>query len=63
MVIAADKKRTELLAKEADLLAKIDVKSTDELQAELKEVIEELEAIGAHSAEGRARRILAVRKL
>lgn len=54
-VLKADIKRTELL-KEAESLEK---KADLESQERLKEVYEELKAIGADSAEPRARRILA----
>ncbi|KAL1465255.1 hypothetical protein WDU94_004839 [Cyamophila willieti] len=55
-VLKADVKRTELLAECAKLEA---VPYSEEQQEKLKEVYEELKAIGADSAEPRARRILA----
>uniref|UniRef100_A0A8D9AVA0 ATP-binding cassette sub-family F member 1 n=2 Tax=Cacopsylla melanoneura TaxID=428564 RepID=A0A8D9AVA0_9HEMI len=55
-VLKADVKRTELLAECAKLEA---APYSEEQQEKLKEVYEELKAIGADSAEPRARRILA----
>lgn len=57
-VIKADKKRTALLAEEKALTAKVE-EGDLEANEHLKEVYEELRAIGADSAEPRARRILA----
>lgn len=54
-VLKADVKRTELLKTAEELEKKVDLES----QEKLKEVYEELKAIGADSAEPRARRILA----
>ncbi|CAH1400900.1 unnamed protein product [Nezara viridula] len=54
-VLKADIKRTELLKLAKELENKVDFES----QERLKEVYEELKAIGADSAEPRARRILA----
>jgi len=54
-VLIADTKRTELMAECAKLEADSDLSSQDRL----KEVYEELKAIGADSAEPRARRLLA----
>ena len=56
-VLRADVKRLKLLEEEQKLLAETDDNNSDRL---LK-VYEELQAIGADSAESRARRILAVR--
>jgi len=61
MVLKADKKRLELLAEEKRLLTRVESTDTavsDDAQKRLKEVYAELEAIGADSAEARARRIL-----
>merc|ERR1712142_772055 len=61
MVIKADKKRLALLSEEKQLLAQVesnDKKTSDAANKRLKEVYAELEAIGADSAEARARRIL-----
>merc|ERR550534_3216106 len=61
MVIKADKKRLALLSEEKQLLAQDesnDKKTSDADNKRLKEVYAELEAIGADSAEARARRIL-----
>ncbi|KAI5753638.1 hypothetical protein M8J77_002024 [Diaphorina citri] len=55
-VLKADVKRTELLAECAKLEA---ADFSSEQQEQLKEIYEELKAIGADSAEPRARRILA----
>ena len=60
-VLRSDTKRLKLLEEEKKLVAegeKGDDSNSDRLQA----VYEELEAIGAASAESRARRILAVSK-
>ena len=58
-VLNADKKRVQLLAEEAALTA--EAEAGDDTNSErLKQVCIELEAIGAASAEARARRILAV---
>jgi ATP-binding cassette, subfamily F, member 1 len=54
-VLFADVKRTELMNECAKLEAESDLNSQDRL----KEVYEELKAIGADSAEPRARRLLA----
>lgn len=61
MVIKADKKRLQLLSEEKQLLLQVesdDKKTSDDANKRLKEVYTELEAIGADSAEARARRIL-----
>ena len=61
-VLKADKKRLALLEEEKKLVAEGEAgndSNSDRLQA----VYEELEAIGAASAEARARRILAVNLL
>lgn len=61
MVLKADKKRLDLLAEEKRLLVRVessDTAASDDAQKRLKEVYAELEAIGADSAEARARRIL-----
>ena len=55
-VLRADVKRVKLLEEEQKLLAESDDTNSDRLQ----KVYEELQAIGADSAESRARRILAV---
>ncbi len=55
-VLTADVKRLKLLVEEQKLLAEVDDTNSDRLQ----KVYEELQAIGADSAESRARRILAV---
>ena len=55
-VLRADVKRVNLLEEEQKLLAETDDKNSDRLA----QVYEELQAIGADSAESRARRILAV---
>lgn len=57
-VLKADVKRLKLLEEEKKLLAE---PSTDANSERLQKVYEELQAIGADSAEARARRILAVR--
>ena len=55
-VLQADVKRVKLLEEEKKLLAEPDDANSDRLA----KVYEELQAIGADSAESRARRILAV---
>lgn len=57
-VLKADTKRLELLEEEKKLMALAEKGRSDNSER-LQEVYEELEAIGAHSAEPRARRILA----
>jgi len=61
VVLNADKKRLQLLAEEKRLLKEIesgDKTTSDAANKRLKEVYAELTAIGADSAEARARRIL-----
>jgi len=61
MVLNADKKRLQLLAEEKHLIEAVaskDDKISDAANKRLKEVYVELDAIGADSAESRARRIL-----
>ncbi|XP_023933123.1 ATP-binding cassette sub-family F member 1 [Lingula anatina] len=57
-VLNADKKRLALLAEEKHLMNALS-EGSQEIRDKLKEVSEELQAIGADSAEPRARRILA----
>ncbi|XP_006825293.1 ATP-binding cassette sub-family F member 1-like [Saccoglossus kowalevskii] len=57
-VLNADKKRLALLKEEKELVKKSDA-GDDSVTDRLKQVYEELDAIGASSAEARARRILA----
>merc|ERR1712226_1157764 len=61
-VLEADTVRMKLLAKEAELTKELESSTGNSAEAvaeELKEVSEELKAIGADSAESRVRRILA----
>ena len=61
-VLEADTVRTSLLAKEAELTQQLEAStgtSAESIAEQLKEVSEELKAIGADSAESRVRRILA----
>jgi ATP-binding cassette subfamily F protein 1 len=59
-VLEADTVRLDLLKKEAELTARLEAGDTDEsLPQQMKEVGEQLAAIGADSAEARVRRILA----
>ena len=60
-VLAAFTQRTELLAEAKDLEAKLETDKTDTTQKRMEAVYTELDAIGAAAAEGKARRILAVR--
>jgi len=57
-VLLADVKRTKLLAEEKDLMSRIN-SGGNEITDRLKDVYEELRAIGADAAEPKARRILA----
>ncbi|XP_072014679.1 LOW QUALITY PROTEIN: ATP-binding cassette sub-family F member 1-like [Amphiura filiformis] len=57
-VLNSDKKRLDLLAEEKKLLAESEA-GDDSNSERLKQVYEEMEARGVHSAEARARRILA----
>lgn len=56
-VINADKKRLDLLNEEKELSAKMETGDSS-ITVRLKQVYEELRAIGADTAEARARRIL-----
>ena len=58
-VLRADTKRLHLMEEEERLMAEMEA-GNDSNSDRLKQVHEELEAIGAASAESRARRILAV---
>ncbi len=58
-VLSADTKRSQLLAEEKRLVEESEA-GNDSNSERLKQVYIELEAIGAASAEARARRILAV---
>ena len=61
MVLAADERRAKLTAKLHTLQARIDAGDEDDaLIHDLEKVHVDLQAIGAASAEGRARKILAV---
>ena len=59
-VLRADTKRLQLMEEEERLMAEGEA-GNDSNSDRLRQVHEELEAIGAASAESRARRILAVR--
>ena len=58
-VLKSDTKREQLLSEEARLVAESEA-GNDTNSDRLKQVYIDLEAIGAYSAEARARRILAV---
>jgi len=58
-ILMADEKRNKLLKECSDLEAKLEKKHNLEVQEQLNDVYAELKAIGADSAEPRARRILA----
>ena len=61
-MLSADTKRAKLLEEEKQLVAESEA-GNDSNSERLKQVYLELEAIGASSAEARARRILAVCRL
>lgn len=60
VVLRADTRRTELFAEEKRLTEAVQGSDDPALQAALNKVYVDLDAIGAHAAEGKARRILAV---